>query len=185
MRRVTVVVLCEDQQHEVFARRFLKKLGVGPRDLRIVGIVPGKQSAEQFVRENFLKELRDYRRMAARKATALVVLMDGNTHGPAERQRQLREACSGHGVEWIRPREKVLLAFPTYRIENWFSYLDGKEVPEHERCPRLKNPSDCQRHVDQLWEICQSRQLPADMPESSRRVCVRFDRQSWRDMSKS
>jgi len=60
-RTVQWVVLCEDRQHETFARRFLKIAGLSARRLRAEIAPRGRGSAEQFVRERFPKELSAYR----------------------------------------------------------------------------------------------------------------------------
>ena len=83
-RRVTIVILCEDSQHETFIRRFLKKKGWGPRDLHVVNHPPGKGSKEQWVREQFPKELEAYRERSSKTSVALCL-------GAAERTRRLRE----------------------------------------------------------------------------------------------
>ena len=60
-RNVNVVILCEDRQHEAFARRFLAQAGRGLRVQRVEVSPKGRGSGEQFVRARFAKELAYYR----------------------------------------------------------------------------------------------------------------------------
>ena len=80
-RQVQLVLLCEDQQHEVFVRRFLAAAGWSTRRLRIQMAPPGKGSAEQFVREQFPKELQAYRSNRIRLSLGLIVIRDGDNSG--------------------------------------------------------------------------------------------------------
>lgn len=53
IRRVRIVLLCEDSQQEAFTRRFLEGMGWDTRELRIEKSPSAKGSAEQWVREGF------------------------------------------------------------------------------------------------------------------------------------
>lgn len=58
-RSVECVLVCEDQQHEAFGRRFLRemKLVTHHRRIRVKRPSLGRGSAERFVRETYVKEL--------------------------------------------------------------------------------------------------------------------------------
>lgn len=60
-RTVSIVILCEDRQHEAFARRFLATTGKSFRVQRVEISPKGRGSGEQFVRARFSKELAYYR----------------------------------------------------------------------------------------------------------------------------
>ncbi len=85
-----MVVLCEDQQQQVFAQRFLREMD-SKWQVRPVPAPPGKGSAEQFVREQFVKELSEHR--SRRVSTTLVVMIDGDHRGLARRKAELEAAC--------------------------------------------------------------------------------------------
>jgi hypothetical protein len=51
IRRVKIVLLCEDSQHEAFARRFLGGMGWNTREIRVEKSPSAGGSAEQWVRE--------------------------------------------------------------------------------------------------------------------------------------
>lgn len=70
IRRVKIVLVCEDSQHEAFTRRFLKGMGWNTRELRVEKRPSAKGSAEQWVRKNFSNELRIYRQRKQRAASA-------------------------------------------------------------------------------------------------------------------
>lgn len=61
IRRVKIVLLCEDSQHEAFVRRFLKGMSWNTREIRVEKSPSAGGSAEQWVRENFPRELKIYR----------------------------------------------------------------------------------------------------------------------------
>ena len=54
-RNVNVVILCEDRQHEAFARRFLALAGRSVRVQRVEVSPKGRGSGEHFVRKRFAK----------------------------------------------------------------------------------------------------------------------------------
>jgi len=56
-RRVQIVLLCEDSQHEAFVRRFLVGMGWETRGMRVEKSPSAGGSAEQWVRIRFPKEL--------------------------------------------------------------------------------------------------------------------------------
>lgn len=103
-RSVQLVLLCEDTQHETFARRFLEKAGWSTRRLRVVKAPPGRGSAVQFIRERFPIELSAYRSNRNRVTLALVVMVDG--------ERGLGTSSITRGVPTcsrtaLRPRDSI------------------------------------------------------------------------------
>ena len=90
-RRVQIVLLCEDTQHETCLRRFLSAMGWETRAMRVEKAPGGRGAADQFVRQQFPRELRAHR---TRHATqALVTMMDGDLYGVDARLEQLNQAC--------------------------------------------------------------------------------------------
>lgn len=175
-RQTNVVLLCEDQQHEVFLRRFLQKMGWTHRNMTVVLSPSGKGSAEQFVRKRFVKELAEYRRARNRVSVTLVVMIDGDQKGPAKRRIELKDACQEQNVAFLKSEERVLIAVPTWRIETWFAYLDGKDVDETKRdYQRLPRPRECRRHVDKLTEMCETNALRSPAPPSLASACNEYN----------
>lgn len=122
-RTVRVVLVCEDTQHEAFARRFLKEVGWHLRAIRVERAPQGRGSGEQFVRERFPSELCGLR--ANRGRTALIAVVDGDRKGVQGRVADFEGACRTQGVPPRGTEENVLLLVPTWRIETWLAYLDG------------------------------------------------------------
>ena len=168
MKRISV--LCEDKQHAAFIRRFLKKR---KRSSYVIpGHQPGKGSGEQFVRENYPKQLN-----AARKRNGnLVVVIDGNTVGALERMRQLDKVCDDKNIKRRKPADPAVVFIPTRSIETWFTYLEGEVVDETQQYPRLKEERDCQRHVDVLIQMCNANKLRHPAPPSLQTACEEYAR---------
>ncbi|MBX9788740.1 MAG: hypothetical protein K2Y37_07470 [Pirellulales bacterium] len=167
-RNVQVVILCEDRQHEAFARRFLDRMGIGARLLRVSKSPQGRGSAEQFVGEQFAKELEYYRARSHRVEQALVVKVDADRFDVAERVSRVE----GHSTR--RDGERVAIFVPARNIETWLSYLDGQSVDETNSYPRLRRESDCRKHVDVLIGMCQRQQLRQPAPPSLEAACKEY-----------
>ena len=112
-RKVQLVLICEDQQHEVFARRFLRRAGWDTRQLYVQKAPRGRGSAEQYVRERFPLELSAYRSKRHQVGQAVIVILDGDQQGVAGRLRQLAAACKSKGVQPRQDGERVGLFVPT------------------------------------------------------------------------
>lgn len=172
-RRAQLVLLCEDKQHEAFARRFLKAMGWETRAMRVEKAPGGRGAGEQFVRERFSLELKAHRSRPV--SQALVVVIDGDQQGVAERLHQLNQVCRDAGVAERADEERVAIIVPTWNIETWLAYLDGEPVeesrPDH---PRLFRERDCQRHVEALVRMCKAGQLREPAPPSLEAACVEY-----------
>ncbi len=173
-RNVNVVILCEDRQHESFARRFLARMGRSNRVQRVLISPKGRGSGEQFVRECFAEELNYYRERQHRVQQALVVLIDADKRAVASRVSQVEGAASAAGVQPREASERVAIFVSARNIETWFAYLDGQTVNEKEDYPRLKRERDCQRHVDILSGMCQVGELRQPSPPSLDAACEEY-----------
>lgn len=175
-RKVRVVLLCEDQQHEVFVRRFLKADGWILRDLRPMVSPSGRGAAEQFVRERFPKELRELRSRGGERVY-LIVMVDGDADGVRARKASLSKACAEQGVPPPRDSDNVLICVPTRNIETWLAYLAGDQVDESRKdYPRLTKPSDCVPLVNGLADMCRERILRGQPPASLEDTCTYYRR---------
>jgi hypothetical protein len=169
-RQVQLVLLCEDNQHEAFARRFLSAMGWETRAMRVEKAPEGRGAGEQFVRQRFPLELKAHR---SRPVTqALVVLIDGDAAGTERRLQRLGQACRDTGITERADGERVGIFIPTWNIETWLTYLDGEPVEEDRRdYPRLARERDCQRHVDALAQMCRRGELREPAPLSLQVAC--------------
>jgi len=172
-RKVQLVLLCEDSQHEAFIRRFLKKRGWPIRHIRVEKAPASHGSGEQFVRERFPHELAIFRKTHV--AQRLVVMIDGDAKGGVARLTELDGACKIQGVAARKKDEKVAVFVPTWNIETWLAYLDGKTVDETKKdYPRLARQRDCQRQVDVLNGMCSTDRLRYPTPSSLQVACEEF-----------
>ncbi len=173
-RTVQVVILCEDRQHEAFARRFLKRTGKGIRVQRVEISPKGRGSGEQYVRLRYVKELAYYRGRKHRVEQALIVMVDADVRSVANRIKQIESTCPEAGAEKRQEDERVAIFVPARNIETWFAYLDGRAVDEKETYSRLKRESDCQQHVDVLHEMCEQGTLRQPSPPSLDAACEEY-----------
>ena len=67
------IILCEDRQQEVFARHFLVSCDVHPRRIRINISPKGQGSGEQYVRQEYPREVKLYRSKSPYLAIGLAV----------------------------------------------------------------------------------------------------------------
>jgi hypothetical protein len=170
-----LVLVCEDRQHETFARRFLGTAGWSTRRLRVEIAPPGRGAAEHFVRERFPIELSSYRTKRHQTGQALIAMVDGDSRGVKGRLDQLSEACKAKGVPPRTDEERVAILVPTWNIETWLAYLDGGTIDENrDDYPRLDRPRDCQRHVDLLHQMCQQGSLRQPCPPSLDAACEEY-----------
>ena len=172
-RQVQLVLLCEDNQHEAFVRRFLAEMGWDNRSMRVVKAPGGRGSGEQYVRERFPVELEAQRSRHVNQA--LVVMMDGDNQGVGARLNQLDEACQGANIRRRTRDERVAVFIPTWNIETWLAYLDGAQVDEERfNYRRLDRERECQRHVEELARMCRARELRTPSPLSLDAACDEY-----------
>jgi len=130
-------------------------MGWETRAMRVEKAAAGRGSADQFVRQQFPRELKAHR--TRHVSQAFVTMIDGGRHGVDARLGQLDEACHAGGIDVRTPGERVAVFIPTWNIETWFAYLDGATVDEvRSDYPRLAKERDCQRHVAALTEMCRA-----------------------------
>ena len=176
--RVQIVLLCEDQQHGVFLRKFLKKANPNYPLVRVEMCPKTKGSAEQYVRNRFPIELAAHRRRSVTQV--LMVMLDGDKRGIHGRMAELDDACKNAEMRPRNSKDQVLVFIPTWNIETWLAYLEGETVDETERdYPRLPRPRDCAPHVDTLVKMCRNNALRKPAPTSLAASCIEYRR--WAD----
>lgn len=159
------ILLCEDQRHAMFVRRFLFKKGWRVLD---VNMAPsGEGAAEQHVRKEYPEQLE-----AARKRNiALVVMIDGDDHGAEKRMRQLEKRCQEKKVAVRQKTDAVAVFVPEQEIEDWIRYLEGKADADKSECKKMVKPA-----VKKLLDICARNDMPDDFPCSLKRACGEWRR---------
>lgn len=177
-RRVKIVLLCEDSQHEAFITRFLEGMGWNKRELRVEKNPSPRGSAEQWVRENFPKELKLYRLRKHRAASAVIAMIDADTRDRKVRKGRisdLEEACTAKGIPFRTSDEAVAIAVPKRNIETWIYYLNGESVDEEAVYPKLAAERGCKPAVTYLVRLCRSTGLKPDAPPALAAACEEYN----------
>ena len=168
------MLLCEDSQHEAFARRFLSGMGWETREMRVERGRKGLGSGEHWVRSRFPTELAEYRNRTTRAATALIAIIDADSGSVLDHIGELSDACAARKVAFRTANEAVAIAAPKRNIETWIHHLRGETVDEMTRYPKLQNPSECGDAVDALLEQCHGGGLKSGTPESLTLACNEY-----------
>lgn len=174
MRRVRLVLLCEDGQHECFVRRFLKARGWQTGEMYVVKSPEARGAAEQWVRKRYPLELAEYRIRSARAATGLMVMIDADAHGVEERGNELDAACTEQGISPRRPDEAVAVLVPKRNIETWIHFLEGHDVDEQREYRKLQRERECRPAIERLHGYCSGPGLPEEAPDSLRTACLDY-----------
>jgi hypothetical protein len=136
--RVYFIVVLEDARHEMLTRRYLKKRGVGEREMRIERSPSGEGNAEGWVRKTFVKEVNVYRGRHAK--TALIVVIDADTHTVQERWRQLDQSLQEGGKQRVDvDHEQIARLVPKRNVETWILCLNEREVDEDSDYKRTRD----------------------------------------------
>ena len=170
--RVRITLLCEDRNQEIFFRRVCHHLDQRPR----VRVAPsGTGSAEQWVRENFAKELIALRSYG-RERVGLIVVIDGDLEGVAGRKRKLNEAAQKAGVSKRADNERVAICVPTRNIETWImSLCRGVKVTETDDYSKSIERDEIKKAAD----LCKSKADDCNLLScgDARREIARLDTQ--------
>lgn len=175
IRKTQIVILCEDKQHWVFARKYLEAKGINKRKMTPVICADGQQSGEQFVRERFAEEVRTFRRKQ-RENRALVLVTDADTHLVAERIEQLEQQLEKVNLPRRGGSERIAIFVPKRNIETWIAFARGETVDEITSYRKLENESDCVPLVHHLARNVCPTGLSVDAPQSLHIACNELKR---------
>lgn len=175
IRRVKIVLLCEDSQHEAFTRRFFRGMGWNIRELRVEKSPSASGSAEQWVREEFPNELSIYRQRKARAASALIAMIDADSKGVQDRINELENECKSKQLPFRTDDEAVAIAVPKRNIETWIHYLNGEQVNEDATYSKLDRERGCKPAVANLVKLCTSTGLEVDAPSALSKSCDEYN----------
>ncbi len=179
-RSVQCIVVCEDIQHEVFARRFLKLSKIQPHNIRIRRCPNPKSGgdAKHWIKTNLpdqLGGLKSYNTKNRFTALVLIVIADADDKTVEQRIKHVTSGCSPKP----NPNENVCFIIPKWTIETWIMYLRDGSADESYRIrskDKLKRERDCWPQVKQLKDMCDSNSLPQSAPDSLRKACTEFQR---------
>jgi hypothetical protein len=171
-RKVEILVYCEDSQQEAFIRRFLKMKNYPRNKIDVHKSPRGKGSAEQWVLNQFVNALNNYRK---RKVDhKIVFIRDADTLTLNDRIRQFESACRLAGIQPRQPNEKIALILPRRNIETWFEYLNGATVDETTVYRKYDRAGDCFINVRALVDMCDRQNLRQSAPPSLENACDEF-----------
>lgn len=179
-----IIVLCEDQAHEVFVRRFLKSgWKRGPHDIRVEPYPKGKGSGKKFVQDNAANQVKAYRSRQA--STVLIIVLDADEKEVASIQNLFYKEIEDHTKKKGRgEKEQIAYVIPKWHIQTWLAYLDGQEVDETDKktyknaygAKSRRDRKKVHQLVDDLAEKCKNRTRLQSPPESLATACTEFER---------
>ncbi len=180
-RSVQCIVVCEDIQHEVFARKFLKLSKIQPHNIRIRRCPNPKSGgdAKHWIKTNLpdqLGGLKSYNARNSSTALVLIVIADADDKTVEQRIKHVTSGCSPKP----NPNENVCFIIPKWAIETWIKHLRGESISESYRIRSkdkfTKNERACWPQVKQLKDMCDSDSLPKSALDSLRKACIEFQR---------
>jgi hypothetical protein len=169
---VRLVIIREDSQHEAFIRRFLNGKGWDKRELVVVKSPQGRGAAEHWVRNRFLVEYKTY--LAGHVRSALLTMVDADGLSHDQRLQQFKDSLGELAVPWRTPESPVAFWIPVRNVETWIHYLDGNQVDETRRFPKLTRASSCVTAVRTFVEHCDNATMPKQTPDSLKLACIEY-----------
>ena len=137
-RRVTeAVVLAEDLRSARLVQQTLARSG-RYKNVRLKISPRADGSAEQWVRQQFPAELRDYRSARARRTGALVVHTDADGGTVDDRLNALHAACVECDTAVVDADDLVALLIPKWSVETWVLWLSGDGLQSEEESVKLR-----------------------------------------------
>ena len=121
-----VIALVEDEHHEMLVRRYLKRCGWNEHEMRMNRSPSGRGSAEGWVRKEFPKEIKAYRRRQASAQTDLIVMIDADAHSVQERLNQLDQALTASAQQAVAEQERIARLVPKRNVETWILCLNNQ-----------------------------------------------------------
>jgi hypothetical protein len=125
-----VIVVLEDDHHEMLIRRYLINCGLKRHAMRIYRSPSGQGSAESWVLKRFVEETNVYRNRQARALTDLIVMIDADTRTVQDRLTQLDQALRDSGKKTVGKSERIARLVPKRNVETWILFLNEQPVDE-------------------------------------------------------
>ena len=130
-RIAEVVLLVEDARQRDLVRHYLRRAhNSSYRNIRVRPLPSGRGSGEQYVREKYPSEVKEYRTQMHRRRTALVVATDADLRPAAQRENELAAALETTGEQPRGETEAIVLLIPKRNVETWICCLTGERVDE-------------------------------------------------------
>lgn len=173
-----VVILAEDQQHQVFVYGWLRARGFGVRDIRQLPLPAGRGAGEQYVRRQYPLQVREHRRRAASMACWLVAVIDADTLEVRARESQLDAALVDAGLPMRSAGETLCVLIPKRNIETWIHFFSTGSADEDVDYKRpAKTSEECRAAAQMLANTFQEEVPPPSFPPSLQ--------QGWRELKRT
>jgi hypothetical protein len=149
---VQVVILCEDQQAQVFIRRALVHSGVKKRRIYCRPLPSDEDggAGDAFVTKKYAGEVRVLRSKAGSVVTGLAVHLDADENTVRARHDSLAKSLTEAGQDERKDGERIAELVPKRNIETWIYALDdrfrsglGAEIGEARSYAKLGKPGGC------------------------------------------
>jgi hypothetical protein len=153
-----IFILAEDQRQKQLIYRFLARAGVRPHQVSFELSPSGQGSAEQWVRENFVRQARKSRARNSRASTSMFIMQDADTRTVQERLNALDEALASVGQPPVsRERDPIARLIPKRNVETWILYLntrgtDALPIDEEQDYKHTKAPEEWSALIPQASE---------------------------------
>jgi hypothetical protein len=168
-----IFILAEDQRQKQLIYRFLARAGVRPHQVIFELSPSGRGSAEQWVRENFVRQARKCRARQARAATGMFVMQDADVLTVQERLNALDEALASAGQPPVsREHDSIARLIPKRNVETWIHFLSttgvaASPVDEELDYKRTRTPDEWSVLVSPAAEVLFAWTRPAaELPEN-------------------
>ena len=173
-KKSDAVVLCEDIQHRVFFVKMLKELGFK----RIRPLPLPVSCGEQYVRNEYSKQVISYRQNENKCAFTLVIVIDADLTPITSRLRQLTKSLKDYELNDRQPTEKIALFIPNRNIETWIENLiHNSAVNEVAAYEKLSgHERDCHPAVEHFIILARQSPKPTDRPPSMLHGFAEFQR---------
>jgi hypothetical protein len=121
-----IFAIVEDQRQMQFLYRFLRCEGIKPHEITIDFSPSAQGSAEQWVRENFAKQVGKCRaRNAGRRAvTSMFVVLDADNQSVKAHYDELDNALEADRQQKLDPvSDPIARLIPKWSVETWVLFL--------------------------------------------------------------
>lgn len=133
-RIANIIILAEDQEHQNLVCRYLLRAGHSDRSFRRVPLPGSCQCGSQYVREQFPKQVNEFRGTLGRKTSCmLIVITDADNLTALQREQTLHAELVRLNCASIQPPELVILLIPKWQVETWIKCLLGQQVSEDDK----------------------------------------------------
>ena len=130
--RVDIALLCEDESHEQFIKKFLRRKGRSYRRVFPDGYksreTGGVQPNNAFVLERATIEIAAARKVPPKRA--LILVIDGDARGFASRQGEIAANLKAADMLPLNDTERIALIVPCRNIETWIHHFAGEVTDE-------------------------------------------------------